>query len=414
MNISASDLKIIRDVAKRIAEIAAHPRQKRTADLWRRLNNLERVRPMILLYDGTLHETSWKTANLLQCEGEEARGIEHGLRAEVYHWEHLRDDSVWEPVYHCHIAQEWNGWGMEQKADRPDHVFGARHFHCNIADNDEPSRIPDPVVTVDWETTKRRHQEFSEIFDGILPVQLRGVTGHWYDPLDSFITWRGIEETFLDMVDRPQWLHGWLERMCQNYLSRLDQYEKLNLLALNNGNTGIGPGGLGWTDLLPQKDFDGEHVRTIDQWGHATTQIFSEVSPAMHEEFALRYEKRFLARFGLAGYGCCEPLDLKVDLIRKHVPHLRRISMSPKANVERGAAACRDEVIFSYKPNPTIIGMEGWDRDLARAELRDAFEKTRGCVIEVIMKDLHSCRNQPHRMSEWVDMAMLLAEEFAS
>ena len=415
MAISAKDRAIIRDVAKRIAEIAAHPRQKKTADLWRRLNNLERVRPMIILQDGTLHETSWKTGNLLKCEGEEARGIEHGLRAHVYHWEHLRDDSLWDDIVRCPIAIECTGWGIAQKDDRPDHVFGARHFNCNLADTDEPTLIPDPVVTVDWEETERRHQRLAELYDGIFTIERIGVPGHWYDPLDSFITWRGIEETFLDMIDRPQWLHGWLERMCQNYLSRLDQYEKLNLLTLNNRNQnyGIGPGGLGYTDLLPQKDFDGVHVRTIDQWGHATTQIFSEVSPAMHEEFALKYEKRFLARFGLASYGCCEPLDLKVDLIRKHVPHLRRVSMSPKANVARGAAACRNEVIFSYKPNPTIIGMEAWDRDLARAELRDAFEKTRGCVVEVIMKDLHSCRNQPHRMSEWVDMAMLLAEEFA-
>jgi hypothetical protein len=27
----------------------------------------------------------------------------------------------------------------------------------------------------------------------------------------------------------------------------------------------------------------------------------------MHEEFALQYEKRWLERFGLTYYGCCEP-----------------------------------------------------------------------------------------------------------
>jgi hypothetical protein len=34
-------------------------------------------------------------------------------------------------------------------------------------------------------------------------------------------------------------------------------------------------------------------------------------------------------------------------------------------------------------------------------------------VTEVIMKDLHNVRNEPHRMAEWTDIAMRLAEEYA-
>jgi hypothetical protein len=203
-----------------------------------------------------------------------------------------------------------------------------------------------------------------------------------------------------------------MDHLTQWNLSRLDQYEKLNALSLNNGNNGVGPGGLGFTDELPQPDFDGTHVRTMDQWGHATTQIFSEVSPAMHDEFALTYEKRFLARFGLAGYGCCEPLDMKLDIV-KTIPRLRRVSMSPWVDPARGAEGLGSDIIFSYKPNPAVIGMETWDVDLARSWLRDVFEKTRGCVVEVLMKDLHTCRKEPKRMWEWVDMAMQLAEEYA-
>jgi hypothetical protein len=77
----------------------------------------------------------------------------------------------------------------------------------------------------------------------------------------------------------------------------------------------------------------------------------------------------------------------------------------------RGAEGLGDRFIFSYKPNPAIIGMEAWDRALARSVLKDALDKTRGCVVEVIMKDLHECRGEPWRMWEWMDMAMELAEE---
>ena len=83
MTVSVQDRTTIREAARRVAEIAADPHQARTADLWRRLNNLERVRPMILLQDGTCHETGWKVTGLLTTEGEFAREQERELRQRI-------------------------------------------------------------------------------------------------------------------------------------------------------------------------------------------------------------------------------------------------------------------------------------------------------------------------------------------
>jgi len=365
---------------------------------------------MVLLQNGTWHETADEVQ--LETEGEFARGQELQLRRTLYHWDHMRDDHVYEATIPCPFAIAQTGMGIEVEATRPDHVFGARQYHTVIEDSADPGMIPLPVVTVDWEQTERNWERLCELYDGILTVEKRGVIGHWFAIMDQFIQWRGIERMFTDMADRPEWVHSWMERLTQWHLSRLDQYEKLNLLSLNNGSNNVGPGGLGVTDELPQADFNGTHVRALDQWGHATTQIFSLVSPAMHEEFGLTYERRFLARFGLGSYGCCEPLDLKIDLI-KTIPNLRRVSMSPWVDVARGAEGLGADYIFSYKPNPAIIGMEAWDADLARAQLRDALEKARGCVVEVIMKDLHTCRGEPPRMWAWVSLAMELAKQYA-
>lgn len=148
-------------------------------------------------------------------------------------------------------------------------------------------------------------------------------------------------------------------------------------------------------------------------WGFATTQIFSEVSPAMHEEFALQYERRWLGHFGLNAYGCCEPLDKKLHIV-KTIPRIRRISMSPWVNVEKAAVHFGDKYIFSWKPNPAVVASEQWNPDFARRTIRDTLEKTRGCIIEMIMKDTHTCRNQPERMWEWVKIAKEEAEKFAS
>jgi hypothetical protein len=204
-----------------------------------------------------------------------------------------------------------------------------------------------------------------------------------------------------------------MDRLLQAHLCRLEQYEKLGLLALNNNNTRVGSGGYGYTRSLPQPDFDGQHVRPLDLWGCATAQIFSEVSPRMHEEFALRYEIRWLERFGLNYYGCCEPLHKKVDILRQ-IPRLRKISMSPRADIAEGAARIGRDYVISHKPNPAIVAGDTWSREAAAAELKAALERAKGCAVEVILKDISTVRYDPRRLWEWAEMAAEVTAEFAA
>jgi hypothetical protein len=64
------------------------------------------------------------------------------------------------------------------------------------------------------------------------------------------------------------------------------------------------------------------------------------------------------------------------------------------------------------KPNPAILAEDDGRPELARRQLRETLEKTRGCHIEVIMKDISTVRYQPQRLWGWEKMAMELAEEF--
>ncbi len=218
----------------------------------------------------------------------------------------------------------------------------------------------------------------------------------------------------MDMIDRPEWVHKVMRRMTDCTFAHMDWLEEQGAISLNNGNVRVGSQGFGFTDELPQADFTGT-VRYKDMWGHASTQIFVDVSPAMHEEFALQYEGELLARFGIQSYGCCEPLHHKVDICRKHLPRLRRISMSPWANYEIGAAACGKNLIFAYKPNPAIMAGETWDVDDLRKEFRRVLTitKAHGCPVEILMKDLHTCNGHPERMADWTRVAVEVAEEFA-
>jgi|YNPNPStandDraft_1061719.scaffolds.fasta_scaffold22493_2 hypothetical protein len=47
MSVSAKDRAIIRELARKVAEIAHLPVQQEKRELWIRLNRLERVRPLI-------------------------------------------------------------------------------------------------------------------------------------------------------------------------------------------------------------------------------------------------------------------------------------------------------------------------------------------------------------------------------
>ena len=53
-----------------------------------------------------------------------------------------------------------------------------------------------------------------------------------------------------------------------------------------------------------------------------------------------------------------------------------------------------------------------WQPDVVRKGLRDFCRKTRGCVVDIILKDTHTCCSEPHRMWEWVRIAKEVAEEF--
>ena len=414
MDPTENDKTILRDLAKKIAEIAALPIQQEKAEMWARHNDLKPTRPMVLVFpEGCWREMVFESDDL--CEDPDSRGLEHLMRVYLYMWEHLRDDNVIEAVVHSPIVFQMTGYGVTGgEQTRPDEALGAVHYDGGLTEEFDPGQMTLPRITVDWDATERSYQQRQELFGDILTVEktLGWVGHHGFAPLDTLLNWCGIEQLFLAMVDNPKWVHGILAKMLAGQMATLDDLEAQNALTLNNRSHYNGSGGVGYTSQLPQADFDGEHVRPRDLWAHATAQIFSEVSPAMHEEFALQYERPFLERFGLSNYGCCEPLHNKLDIV-KTISNLRRISISAWADVEKCAAGLGDQYVYSWKPNPAIVAQVSWDPDGVRRGLRDFCEKTRGCVAEMILKDTHTCNHEPRRMWEWTQIAMEVAEEFA-
>jgi len=70
------------------------------------------------------------------------------------------------------------------------------------------------------------------------------------------------------------------------------------------------------------------------------------------------------------------------------------------------------DFVISRKPSPAIFAEDAWHPERARGELRDFLEQTRGCHVELIMKDISTVRYQPQRLWEWTAIAMEVVEEF--
>jgi hypothetical protein len=192
----------------------------------------------------------------------------------------------------------------------------------------------------------------------------------------------------------------------------LEQLEELGLLERNDVNARVGSGGYGYCSELPGAGYDPSHVRPGNQWGGATAQIFSEVSPEMHEEYAVKHERRWLERFGLTYYGCCEPLDLKADVLAT-IANLRKVSVSAWADPARAAENLGGKYVLSFKPNPAIVAEDGWRPGVAREAIRRTLERMEGCAVEIVLKDISTVRREPGRLAEWAQIAVEEAERAA-
>jgi len=402
--IIALERKVLRELAKRVAEIAALPVQAERRELWKMHNDLQPVRPMILLFP----EGSWEellTERDLRCEGEETRRIEWALRSRIYYHEHFQDDTVIEREWVVPKVIHESGWGLEGRRIPSPMARGAWKFDPVLLGPSDLKKLRFPEITYDQEATEHQLAQAQELFGDILDVKLKGVTHLSYHLMSLYTGWRGLKEMMTDMYFQPQMLHDAMAFLEEGHRHILRQYLDQNLLSLNNDGTYHSSGGNGYTDELPKVGFDPDRVRPCDMWASAESQEMAQVGPRQHAEFALQYEKRLLEPFGLNGYGCCDDLTLKLEDVFT-IPNLRRISISPFADVAKCAEMLQGDYIFSWKPHPAhLVGQ--FDGDEIRNYIRHAIETAQkhSCVLEIILKDTHTCEHHPERFDRWSQIA---------
>jgi len=408
--LNKQDKAIIRELAAQAAEIAALPAQEEKRALWRKLNGLRPERPMVMIDQVCWNEMDFNGELTLRCEDPECRQYEDELRRTLYQWRHFPVDMVVEPFVRVNKAIHNSGFGIQVEentavTDPTNSVVG--HAYINQFQTDKDlEKIRRPVICHDEAETARRLAVAHELFDGLLEVRAWGADPYLslWDPIS---TWMGVENALFALIDRPEYMHALVGRMTDGYLSMLDQLESQGLLC--------GPQSLihctgAWTDELPAPGYDPARPRTKDMWMFGLAQMFATVSPKMFKEFEVDYTSKICARFGLVYYGCCDPLDGKMNEVRL-IPGVRKVSMSPWADQARGAAEIGDDYVFSRKPNPAFLAWDRFDTEMVRDDLiatRQICEK-HGCPLEFILKDISTVRYEPQRLFKWAEIAMEVA-----
>jgi hypothetical protein len=311
---------------------------------------------------------------------------------------------VIEPYFDVPYSFGDTGWGVEINRE---HGEGEGSFIVIPAIEDYEDDLPKvhfPEIIIDKEESATVLELAQDVFGDILTVRRK--TAWWWSLgcTRNFIDLRGLENFLCDLIIEPENLDKLMSLLCEGWLKRLDFLEANGYLALNNAGTYVGSGGFGFTKELPPQGYNPEKISTRDMWGFVESQETVSVSPQMYSEFILPYHKKIAERFALNCYGCCEGFNPRWEYI-KDIPRLRRVSVSPWADVETCRELLGKNYIASVKPSPSTLAVSNMDEDAVRAELAKIVKATGDCVTEIIMKDNHTLGGNPRNAARWVELA---------
>lgn len=401
----------LRKLGARLMEAAQTARMAQVREGWKKLNAMHADRPMITIDQLPWNELEIDDSLTCVCDDPFWNKCELEMRRTLFKYDHFRADMIIPPYFTVSkVVSGIHDMGVSADADhavfeKGNSVVG-QYYHDKLSTDEDVEKLKPAPIVYDEALTMQRFEEAKAVFEGVMPVVLNGV-GMCNDLWDKIATLRGVEEPLYDLVDRPEFIHKIMTKLTDGYLWQLDQLESRGLLGADQQYIHC-TGAL--TDELPKPGFNPDHVRSCDIWTYGLAQMLSTVSPDMFDEFEIEYARRWTARFGLAYYGCCDPLDHKMKQVRR-LPNVRKVSMSPWTNCDIGAAAIAGDYVFSSKPSPALLAGMTWEPEAVRdslTKIKAACERN-NCCVEFILKDVSTIRHDINRLIEWEKIARKVA-----
>ncbi len=392
------DKKILRELAGQYFEISSSPVQNERRKLWRAHNSFKGERPLIYVRNFPHNEIP-RLACL--CEDPFFRSLEIFFRERLF-WHSLNDDSIFEPWVTVNASHKCSGWGVEYNkvySGGPGGAFKADYPLKKLMDIE---KLKLPRHEIDEEKTKNALDAAEDAIGDIIKVSLNRspVYRMWDGDLSTDLGYlRGIENFMVDMIDNPGWLHCLAGFLSGGVLKVHDEAEAAGDWGLDSHQNQAMP----YAGELPDPAPNEHGIPRAKLWGYMAAQEFTGVSPAMHEEFLLRYQMPILEKFGLTAYGCCEDLTNKIDMLRR-IPNLRRIAVSPFADLARCAEAIGTDYILSYRPSPADMVSYSFEPERIVNILKKDFEICRQSYFDITLKDIMTIQCDESRLRKWVEI----------
>lgn len=411
------DLAVLRELAKRVLEASESPENKERIRLLYQHDTGPADRPVILCdTDAGIGMVIPDYAPM--CQEPWAQSYECVLRNVLMHHEIIRDDEPVVPWINLPWLISIGDYGVQAKSTNPKLEAGkkgAYHIDTVIEDLERDFDLLRPrPFSLDREGSVAQKALLEEVFDGILGVRMRG--NPWWSMGLTYkaILLIGLEELMVYMFDQPEALHRLMAFLRDDNMALLDWMTREDLLTHNNENDYIGSGSRGYSHALPQAGRElAVPVGTEDLWVLLESQETVGVGPRQYQEFIYPYENALAQRFGGVYYGCCEPVHNRWEVV-KDMANLKRVSVSPWCDEEFMGEALGDKIVYSRKPNPTLISTDVFNEDLIRADLRKTLAVTskNNCSTELVMKDVHTLNGEPDRLTRWVSLARDVIAEY--
>lgn len=410
-----NEIKALRRLAWAYMEAARADRNQERRKLHIASNDLHMIRPVVLI-----DELPWNEMNIgdeltLVCGDPVLRSAEQYMRRVLYKFKHLPADMIvkpYIPVHKC-IAHSDIGVKVQEETiatDAENHIISHK-YEDQLAEDDSVSKFRDIVVRYDKAETMRRYQLLGDAIGDIVPIKLKGIDHVSVTTWDDISRYRSVTPLLMDLIERPEFCHKLADRLTSIMESVMQQYEALELFDDDPDTLHCTPI---LTEALPAANGKAGNPFTLkDVWGRGTAQIFASVSNSMHEEFDIDYMQRTIGRCGLSYYGCCEPLDKKIDIVEK-LPNLRKVGVTPWADVNVAAEAIGKRFVVSSKPNPASVATAVLDKDALKKEITHILDACRrnGCAVDMVLKDISTCGGRPENIFEWEKTVMDLVQSY--
>ena len=389
------DKEIVRELAKRYMELATDQKQQDMNARMKATNDLQLVRPPVLIDEIPWYQMDIDGELTCQCEDKAAQNVETVLRRALYRRKYFKADTIFEPFFRVTMAYDSTGLGLTWKDEirRTDDTNNiVSHSYADLLEDEENLElIKIPTFTARPDKDERAMAFYTDLLGDAMPVKLCG-RGYLYDAAwDKIVRYRGMEAVIYDFYDRPEYLHAIRQRFLDIVKAEMDFVEEhlhVDPTAPNLHCTPAAVSGLaedGWKAT----------------WYRTMAQGFSDVSPVMHEEFDINYSLQIADRYAYTYYGCCEPLDRKLDVIFK-IPNLRKVGVAPWAREEVMAERLGGKYVYARKPNPANVAIMT-DPEVIRRETEKTVRLCQqyGCPAELVLKDISTVSHRPENLIVW-------------